>query len=78
MTKISLAVRNSTLDARCRGVLDVALAELGTTPERVSLEIGLAADYLRTFMERGLPRVLPSSVRRRLAAYLGVPEYALR
>jgi hypothetical protein len=78
MTKISLAVRNPAPDAPCRGVLDVALAELGTTPERVSLELGLPASYLRTFMERGLPRVLPSVVRRRLAAYLGVPEHTLR
>lgn len=78
MTKISLAVRNSSPDRPCRSVLDVALAELGTTPERVSLELGLAASYLRTFMERGLPRALPSSIRRRLAGHLGIPEHALR
>jgi hypothetical protein len=78
LAKIRLAARNSAPDDVCRGVLDVALAELGAAPEQVSLELGLAASYLRLFMEYGMPRVLPGNVRRRLAAYLGVPEHALR
>jgi hypothetical protein len=78
LTKINLATTSTATDDACRTVIEVGLAELGTGPEQLSVELGLTAGYLRTFIERGLPRVLPNRVRRRLAAYLGVPEHALR
>jgi hypothetical protein len=78
LSKINLATRNSPIDDVCRGVIDIALTELGAAPEQISLELGLAAGYLRAFMEQGQPRALPNRIRRRLAAYLGVPEHALR
>jgi hypothetical protein len=78
LTKINLATTNTAPDDACRAVIEVGLAELGAGPEQVSLELGLAPGYLRTFMEWGLPRALPNRIRRRLAAYLGVPDHALR
>jgi hypothetical protein len=78
LTTLNLATKNSVPEDTRRDLIDVALGELGEAPEQVSIELGLVAGYLRTFLERGWPRTLPSRVRRRLAAYLGVPEQALR
>jgi hypothetical protein len=60
-----------------RAVLDVALSELGESAEQVSLALEMPKAYLRTYLERGVPRTLPSRIRRRLAAYIGVPDHAL-
>lgn len=78
MRQIRLASSLATVDDAPRGVLDMALAELGESAEQVSRAIGLPSAYLRVYLERGLPRTLPTWVRRRLATYLGVPEHALR
>lgn len=60
-----------------RAVIEVALDELGESAEQVSLAIAMPRGYLRTYLERGVPRALPNRIRRRLAAHLGVPDYAL-
>lgn len=60
-----------------RAVLGTALEELGESAEQVSLAIELPSTYLRGYLELGVPRALPGKVRRRLAAYLGVPDHAL-
>ncbi len=78
MRQIKLASSLAPVDDAPRSVVDVALAELGESAEQVSRAIGMPSTYLRVYLERGLPRTLPSWVRRRLAAYLGVPEHALR
>lgn len=78
MPTIKLASSSPALiDDPARTVLDTALAELGESAEQVSLAIGLPSSYLRTYRECGVPRSLPSRVRRRLATYLGVPDQAL-
>jgi hypothetical protein len=64
-------------DARC-GAIEIALAELGVAPEKVSRDLGLAPGYLGTFLATGCSAGLPGQLRRRLAAYLGVPDHALR
>ena len=78
MPQINLATSLTTQDDPARGVVHVALAELGETAERVSAAIGMPSAYLATYLQRGLPRALPAWVRRRLATYLGVPDHALR
>lgn len=78
MRQIKLASSLPAVDDAPRSVVDVALAELGESAEQVSRAIGMPSAYLRVYLERGLPRTLPNWVRRRLAAYLGVPEHALR
>jgi len=65
------------IDNAPRTVLETCLSELGESPEHVSLAIDMPSTYLRTYLERGVPRVLPSRIRRRLAAHLGVPDHAL-
>jgi hypothetical protein len=65
------------IDDASRAVLDVALSELGESAEQVSLAIEMPKTYLRTYLERGVPRTLPNRIRRRLAAYIGVPDHAL-
>ena len=65
------------LDNAPRTVLEICLSELGESPEDVSLAIDMPSTFLRIYLERGVPRVLPSRIRRRLAAHLGVPEHAL-
>ena len=65
------------VDEAARAVLEIALSELGASAEQVSLAVDLPSTYLRTYLERGMPRALPSWIRRRLAAYLGVPDHAL-
>jgi len=60
-----------------RAVLEIALDELGESAEQVSLAIEMPSAYLRTYLEHGVPRALPNRIRRRLAAHLGVPDYAL-
>jgi hypothetical protein len=64
-------------DDPARTVLETALAELGESAEQASLAIAMPRSYLRAFLELGVPRMLPSRVRRRLAAHLGVPDFAL-
>ena len=61
-----------------RYVIAIALGELGEPAERISAAAGLPASFLRTYLDRGEPAVLPGPVRRRLAARLGVPEQMLR
>jgi hypothetical protein len=78
MPPITLASSNPALaDDAPRVVVETALAELGESAEHVSLAIEMPRAYLRTYLERGLPRALPGRIRRRLAAYLGVPDQAL-
>jgi hypothetical protein len=69
--------RPALADDPARAVLETALEELGETAEQASLAIEMPRGYLRAFLEAGVPRVLPNRIRRRLAAYLGVPDYAL-
>jgi hypothetical protein len=64
-------------DDPARAALETALEELGETAEQVSLAIEMPRAYLRSFLEHGVPRALPNRVRRRLATYLGIPDYAL-
>lgn len=64
-------------DDAARAVVETALAELGESAEQVSLAVELPRGYLRNFLELGVPRALPNRIRRRLAAYLGVPDFAL-
>jgi hypothetical protein len=71
------AAISAIIDHPARAVLEVALAELGESAEHVSLAIEMPSSYLRTYLEYGVPRALPNRIRRRLAAYLGVPDYAL-
>lgn len=71
------AAISAIMDDPARAVLEVALAELGESAEQVSLAIKMSSSYLRTYLENGVPRALPNRVRRRLAAYLGVPDFAL-
>ncbi len=78
MAQIRLASSLTAQDDVARGVVHVALAELGETTDDVSAAIGMPRAYLATYLERGRPRTLPAWVRRRLAAYLGVPDHALR
>jgi hypothetical protein len=68
---------SAMIDDPARAVLEVALAELGESAEQVSLAIEMPSSYLRTYLDCGVPRALPNRLRRRLAAYLGVPGYAL-
>jgi hypothetical protein len=78
MPPIKLASSNSApVNEAPRAVLESALSELGESAEHVSLAIDLPSAYLRTYLERGLPRALPGWIRRRLAAYLGVPDQVL-
>jgi len=60
-----------------RAVLGTAQEELGESAEQVSLAIDMPSTYLRAYLEHGIPRALPGWDRRRLAAYLGVPDHAL-
>jgi hypothetical protein len=69
--------RATMADDPARAALRTAIAELGETPEQVSLAIDMPQDYLCGFLERGVPPVLPARLRRRLAQYLGVPEFCL-
>jgi hypothetical protein len=69
--------RSAIIDDPARAVLEVALAELGESAEQVSLAIEMPSSYLRTYLDYGVPRALPNRLRRRLASYLGVPDYAL-
>jgi hypothetical protein len=71
------AAISANTDDPARAVLEVALAELGESAEQVSRAIEMPSGYLRTYLEFGVPRALPNRIRRRLAAYLGVPDYAL-
>jgi hypothetical protein len=64
-------------DDAARAVLETALGELGESAEQVSAAIEMPRSYLRNYLERGIPPALPSRVRRRLAAYLGVPDHAM-
>lgn len=64
-------------DEVARAALETALEELGESAEQVSVAIEMPRAYLRSFLELGVPRALPARVRRRLAAYLGIPDYAL-
>jgi hypothetical protein len=78
MPPIKLASSNPVLtDDAPRVVVETALAELGESAEQASLAIAMPPSYLRTYLERGLPRALPGRIRRRLAVYLGVPDQAL-
>jgi hypothetical protein len=78
MPPIKLASSSpSPIDEAPRTILEIALSELGESAEHVSLAIDMPSAYLRTYLERGRPRALPSWIRRRLAAYLGVPDQAL-
>jgi hypothetical protein len=78
MPPIKLASSSLALiDDAPRGLVEMALCELGESAEQVSLAIEVPRTYLRTYLERGMPRALPSRIRRRLAAYLGVPDHAL-
>jgi hypothetical protein len=78
MPPIKLASnRPAPVDDAARTILEMGLSELGESAEHVSLAIAMPSPYLRTYLERGMPRVLPSWIRRRLAAYLGVPDHAL-
>ena len=78
MRQVRLASSLATVDDAARGVLAVALAELGESAEQASRAIGMPSAYLGVYLERGLPRTLPPGIRRRLATYLGVPDHALR
>lgn len=78
MLPIKIASSNPVVvDDASRLVIDTALAELGESAEQVSRAIGLPSGYLRSYLERGMPRTLPNRVRRRLATYIGVPDHAL-
>lgn len=78
MAPIKLAHKTpAPLDNAPRTVLEICLSELGESPEDVSLAIDMPSTFLRTYLERGVPRVLPSRIRRSLAAHLGVPAHAL-
>jgi hypothetical protein len=78
MPPIKLASSSlARIDDAPRGLVEMALGELGESAEQVSLAIEVPSTYLRTYLERGMPRALPSRIRRRLAAYLGVPDHAL-
>jgi hypothetical protein len=78
MPPIKLASNSpAPIDDAPRTVLEIGLSELGESAEQVSLAIDMPSAYLRTYLERGMPRVLPAWVRRRLAAYFGVPDHAL-
>ena len=68
---------SAVLDDPARAVLEVALAELGESAEQVSVAIEMPSSYLRTYLDYGVPRAIPNRLRRRLATYLGIPEYAL-
>jgi hypothetical protein len=67
----------AVVDDPARAVVETALEGLGETAEQASLAIDMPRGYLRGFLEAGVPRVLPHRIRRRLAAYLGVPDFAL-
>lgn len=79
MPPINLASSSSpaAIDEAPRAVLEIALEELGESAEQVSLAIDMPSTYLRGYLDRGVPRALPGGIRRRLAAYLGVPDHAL-
>jgi hypothetical protein len=78
MPPINLASSSpSAFDEAARAVLEIAMEELGESAEQVSLAIDMPSTYLRAYLERGVPRALPGGIRRRLAAYLGVPDHAL-
>ncbi|HYM04704.1 MAG TPA: hypothetical protein VET85_17260 [Stellaceae bacterium] len=64
-------------DDGARTVLETALTDLGESAEQVSVAIEMPSVYLRRYLEHGVPRVLPNRIRRRLASYLGVPDFAL-
>lgn len=67
----------AAFDEAPRAILEIALEELGESAEQVSLAIDMPSTYLRAYLEAGVPRTLPGWIRRRLAAYLGVPDHAL-
>jgi len=77
MPSIRLATSSPAPDDAPRTVVETALAELGESAEQVSLAIEMPRSYLRTYLERGMPRALPGRIRRRLAEYLGLPDHAL-
>ncbi len=60
-----------------RATLEIALEDLGETPEQVSIAIEMPLSYLRIYLEHGVPQSLPNRVRRRLASHLGVPDFVL-
>jgi hypothetical protein len=77
MPSSKLASSPAVTDEAARAVIETALEELGQSAEQASLAIDLPRAYLRGFLELGVPRALPNRIRRRLAAYLGVPDFAL-
>jgi hypothetical protein len=77
MPRSKPATVSAIIDDPARAVLEVALAELGESAEQVSRAIEMPSGYLRAYLELGVPRALPNRIRRRLAAYLGVPDFVL-
>ena len=77
MRTSKLASNYEGIDDPARFVLETALEQLGESAEDVSRAIEMPPTYLRGYLEHGVPQALPNRIRRRLAAYLGVPDYAL-
>lgn len=62
---------------RIREAVCTAVADLGEDFEDISERIGAERFYLRRFVERGVPRLLPTDLQHRLAAELGLPAGVL-
>jgi phage repressor protein C with HTH and peptisase S24 domain len=60
-----------------RATLDRLIRESGHDYQRISRLIGRNAAYIQQYIKRGSPRRLEEGDRRRIAAYLGVPETML-
>lgn len=60
-----------------RATLDRLIRESGHDYQRISRLIGRNAAYIQQYIKRGSPRRLEEGDRRRIAAYLGVPETLL-
>jgi len=60
-----------------RALLDQLIRERGHDYQRISRLIGRNAAYIQQYVKRGTPRRLDESDRRRIAAFLGVPDTML-
>jgi hypothetical protein len=60
-----------------RALLDQLIRERGHDYHSISRLIGRNAAYIQQFIKRGTPRRLEEGDRRRIAAYLGVPDAML-
>lgn len=60
-----------------RALLDQLIRDQGHDYQSISRLIGRNAAYIQQYIKRGTPRRLEEGDRRRIAAYLGVPDAAL-